>query len=556
MSISELRALTEKKGCQVVIWTIFLAIAISMVLVGKISCGGPNGQRDGEKSIAVATIGKKVITAKDFDDKLNLVSRQFGGADSSSPDMQFTKYQVALDLLISSAIIEDLGNKAGIKITDDAIIDAQIEQAITGLVMEGKLKPGATRKDLETYYTSTGKDLTKIIETFRGQLKDGSVRAEVAESFVREQLLKKREESIQVSDDEVKADYDTLVLKQLRFMKAAADGTSPEDQAKKALADVRGGLDFDKALAKYAPGAPTAPIKLSRTLVMSNAAYKALRELKPGDVSEVVDDNGVKVVYKLVNSEQTLPKDFDKIKDNLKTNLRRTKAQKSLDDDIKKAKGSIKWGNETFKVLSEATEAIRSQDKDAMLAVAKKAQGLEAQDKRIQSLVRYEMLKLYSRLAPKEAQELLAERIEVGNSVLENSESAMLRLEIADLCIKNKDKDGAITQYLQAAKNNVEFENPNQTVKVQIETAINKGVKDKVFSEEDVKPIRAEITRWLNGYALFLKDEAKQKAEDAAEKRKAEEETKKEEEALKAKEDADKAKDAGKAPVAPKVGGK
>jgi hypothetical protein len=185
----------------------------------------------------------------------------------------------------------------------------------------------------------------------------------------------------------------------------------------------------------------------------------------------------------------------------------------------------------------------------------KSAEALETADSRLKTLIRYEMLKVYARLAPKEAEELLAQRIEVGNAVLENTENGLLRLEIADLCLKNKDKEGALTQYLQAATNNAEFEQANQKIKVDIETAINKAVKDKVFTEEEVKPIRAEIKRWVDAFKLDEQEKAKQKAEDAAAKRKAEEDAKKEEEALKAQENAQKAKDAGKAPVAPKAGG-
>lgn len=558
MSIDAVRKLVEKPACGAVVGGISILLAASFVMSGscRLAGMGGNGQAGPDaasKEPAVVTVGKFDVTESDIDREKQAFQMQ--GPTTPAQDAQMVGY--ALRTIMDRGYALDLAASQGVVLTDDQmlkLLDKQIDESLMQMKMQaqmsGKLKSG-TDADFDKFLqTQVGKSKAEYksgtLNEFKTKvLADPRAKVRAEGSFVLPILIDKAAATIKPTDDDLKAQFETLNLKKV-FIRSTPDEKKAKETIDKAAAELKGGSPFEKVMTLYSTDTPDPGKTLAETVSKMNGAsiqaddgLKPLLKLKPGQVSDVLKTDTGYGIYKLISIDSTFKQaDFDKQKSDLAKNYGQQQAQKQIMDALEKLKKSngvpVKWlskGYELVYDLSQLPEQKLSQSEmqKKFEEIANEAStAKDTVSPRMLAVARYVAFSsVWNATAPDKRNALVDQRIESINSVLQYMEGVDLRLELVDALSEAKKGPEAVSMLLQAAKFNTDLDARGQSDFNKINAKIL-DLKDKgLLNATDQKAIEDEQNRWKSDRADKMKAEAEQRKAAEEDRKRAEDERKK-----------------------------
>jgi peptidyl-prolyl cis-trans isomerase SurA len=240
----------------------------------------------------VAVVNEDVITQRDLDDRMKVVTIQLREQGTPAPPKDVLEKQV-LDRMIYTKVQLQFAKETGLRVDD-----SQLDSAIGRIAENNKISPAQLRAALE----KDGVSFTKFRE---------DIRDEIVMSRLREREV---DNKITVSDSEVDNLLKTLQSQGGKteefdlshILIRVPEQVSPEQlrdrraRAEKALAQINGGADFRQVAASFseAPDAVQGGAMGWRDLARLPSIFaEAVKTMKPGDVSPILrSPNGLHIL--------------------------------------------------------------------------------------------------------------------------------------------------------------------------------------------------------------------------------------------------------------------
>ena len=530
MSITKAREIIEKPGCGLTVGIVLvLVFAIGFILQGQFGAQQAAQQEAGART-PIATIGDFVVLDEAVRMQEAFSREQFAMFRGNPNPVQESEIKAqALAEVVQKGLRLQLGKDKGIQPSDADIkktVDMQVETDFMRMAQQSGIPP---QQFEQRFKEQTGLTLAeakkKELEARAERLAtDPDFKSDMA-SLAIDPLLKAAEaKKIKATDADVLKSNATLYLKPIQI--DPAEGTTPKQKADKVLAEIRAGLSFEAAMDKYSDYAvaagkkkSTAESQLSMQSVLLDERLAPLKDLKPGQVSSVVDVGSVALIYKLVKVENLAKKEFDKNKKMYTDRYVNTLASKSIGEQIEKLYGRIKWESEGYKLLFEAARTARDPKltPTAMKARFKKiaadaSQPVDEIGQDAADAARLFAGSMYWQSAtPAEKQAMRKERIAMLREVAEGEIDLML--ELIDLLIAEKDPDAG-TFVLSAVQTNQDFDDASTANIKKITERFAKAKAAKLVTPEDAKSIQDQLDLWKKEKQQDDLDKKKQAEED------------------------------------------
>jgi acid phosphatase family membrane protein YuiD len=521
-----------------------------------------HGPEQAQSRTAFTVAGTPVpaeIVSQGVDAQLQGQMRQFGAmADMLGPTFEAGTYARVLNGLIDQAAYLPLAKKNGVDLGDAALLKAaerqldeeaaaQREQA----EMTGQLKKGATDKDWDDFLKkNVGKTFAEIrqmrLDGVRKALADASQRDSAMISLARPALEQQLASKMNVSDEQLRKSFENVTYKRV-LLKTGVPGKTPDERAQAALKEIQGGLKFETAIDRYSNELPTPGKKLSETTntasgsaLATDPQFKALADLKAGQVSGVVDVPEGKAIYKVVSRTPNVPKDFETKKEDYRRKAVADLVKADVDRQLKELKASgnlVQFSAPGYRALYEYS-LMTGDNPMAPVADLAKAQQIynqakqavqknEGYDARAAALAQYAALDSMYNAAGSNKESLRQARIDTTLALLETSESHKLRMDLVELYVEAKQNQPAAEQLLTAARNNTSFDETGQRRSQEI-GAKRQELKSKgILSAEQERMILDEERRWQKDKAETDRLAAEQKRMEEELRKQAEAEAKK-----------------------------
>ena len=240
----------------------------------------------------VAVVNEDVITRRDLDDRMKVVTMQLREQGTPAPPVDVLEKQV-LDRMIYTTVQLQFAKETGLRVDD-----SQLDSAITRIAENNKISPAQLRATLEKDGVSFAK--------FREDIRD-----EIVMSRLREREV---DNKITVADSEVDNLLKVLQLQDGKteefdlshILIRVPEQVSPEQlrdrraRAEKALAQISGGTDFRQVAASFseAPDAVQGGAMGWRELTRLPTIFaEIVKGMKPGEVSGILrSPNGLHIV--------------------------------------------------------------------------------------------------------------------------------------------------------------------------------------------------------------------------------------------------------------------
>ena len=240
----------------------------------------------------VAVVNEDVITRRDLDDRMKVVTMQLREQGTPAPPVDVLEKQV-LDRMIYTKVQLQFAKETGLRVDD-----SQLDSAISRIAESNKITPAQLRETLERDGVSFGK--------FREDIRD-----EIVMSRLREREV---DNKITVADSEVDNLLKVLQLQDGKteefdlshILVRVPEQVSPEQlrdrraRAEKALAQISGGTDFRQVAASFseAPDAVQGGAMGWRELTRLPTIFaEIVKGMKPGEVSGILrSPNGLHIV--------------------------------------------------------------------------------------------------------------------------------------------------------------------------------------------------------------------------------------------------------------------
>ena len=232
----------------------------------------------------VAVVNKEVISSSELADQVEAAERQLRRQNTPLPDHKTLERQVLERLILVKAQLQ-LARDSGIRVDD-----GQVDRAIERIAQGNNMSPGDFRRALERDGL--------LFDKFRSEVRDQIILTRLREREV--------DDKIQVSDSEIDlfleqnkenaqsagVEYDVAhILVRLPDQATPEQIEAARARADKARAEALAGGDFAKLAASYSDG----PDALKGGDLGWRSADRlpdlfsgALKDMKPGDVSEVL----------------------------------------------------------------------------------------------------------------------------------------------------------------------------------------------------------------------------------------------------------------------------
>lgn len=573
MSISNFQERFLHGGCaKFFYWFMAVVFVGSLLYMGQQRGSGRDSQG---KAVIAATLGTVSIPADAIDEAIRTKIQQQSSQLSSpgNPAMvlpvqfQSSTAAQALNDIVSQSAMVYLARQNGAKLDDDQVrslisgeIDRQIKEIQKSLVSQGKLKDGASAKEVDDVFKKELKqapaDLRKSqLTQVDNLLGDPTKRENVVTAAAQFYMMDFYRKKVSVSDTDLDVSNSSYEAKSILFKDAA--GKKASQQATEAAAEIQGKkLTFEQAIDRYSKDMPqpgkklsevTAPLPGSAIVVMPD--YAALKGLKAGDVSNPISlPEGIRL-YKIVKVTSTAPKDFAKNKEGYRSRLADQLASQMMTEEIKKAVDTniLEWQIEGYKALYQFGKALadsslaldvnkRQTQMQAVVDIAKEALSKPGPGAKAAVLAEFGAFTLMYQSPGADKGKLAPERIRVINDYLQQGEDSNLRLELVDLYMQTKDAENASDALATVAVDNNTFDATGQALFHTIGQKMDELKAAKLLTDTGEKSILKELDRWKADKADFESRQAEAKKAEAEEHKKAEEEMK-----------ASKAKDAAKA---------
>jgi hypothetical protein len=527
--------------------------------------GGGSNSGNGDNRLVAFQVGDTPVYYDVFNQNVTAQREQMqmqkGGAsaDSLSPQEEAQIEAQVLDQYITSLGTIALAKKAGVKFSDQQItqalerdvLESQITGERTNLVNQKKLKPDANAAEFDAALKKekipTVAEIRKRFhENMAKDLKDDKTRPGLEEQVARPLLMASLQASMKPSLEELKATYNTFEFKRILF--AAHPGSTVDSQIAKAQADIKAGTTFEQAIDRYSSEPPLKGKKLSdNTIDLSGSQfdmfpeYRALKPLKQGEVSDVIDTPQGKAIYKLILIKNGAPKDLETNTKKYSDMYTMQKAGTEFQNELKKftQSGQIVWKiaglkalYDWFQVMRDFTlsPAERTEKMQGVVEEAKKAMGAAGNDTRPAALAWFSAFDSIWSTPTADKVKLRPERIEVLKALTSVQPFFSLRMELVDLLIDSKAADDAVEVLKTAAASNFNYDALGQQNFGDVQAKVIKLKAAGMLS----KAAEADINKVQQDWIKANDDAAKQKAE----MKKEQEQAKKENDANMAKQKA------------------
>ena len=475
-------------------------------------------------------------------------------APALNPGMEVMIAGQSVGTALNRAALQSLALKEGVDFGDEKLkaaaaqeYDQQMEQGKTQLMMQGKLKPGATQADFEAAFKAqTGKTVAEQKAAFFSQVEkilgDPAQKQALIASFAGPMYLEFAKAKVNVSDEDLKASYNSYVVKQVLFRAVPGSKTNPKVQAEKVLSEIKGGLKFEDAMNRYSSDTPMTGKKVSDNTINVSAndldtvdQYKPLKGLKQGDTTGVVTVPMGLAIYKIDKITSNLPKDFDKEKAKYRETLARKVATDQLTKKLKDftTGPDVKWGSDGYKVFYDFSKLGEDQSlitdpakkQAALVAIVDRAKKVIASgqgwEQRPAALTFYGALDQMYNAPGADKAKLSDDRIASIEAVLQGSEDSTLRMELVNLFAEKKQMDKAANALLLAAQSNSDFSGAGQQRFGEIAAKLQMLRGDKTFPNEVAVEIEKAQGSWRDQKIQFDKAQAEEKRREDEERRKA-----------------------------------
>ncbi|MBX3095795.1 MAG: SurA N-terminal domain-containing protein [Fimbriimonadaceae bacterium] len=544
MSIGRLQELFQSKGCQVLLGVVAIIILIVMVLPSAFP--GMNGLLGGGRpapgSEFVVKVGSATVTGADLDDSIRQLSQQ------SEPDPsvqgQIQRTAGALYQVVQKNAMLVIANDRKVEVTPDTVrqyfkkaIAEEIETQRKTYITEGKLKADATDAQFnELFKKDRGSDPAAYLADNEKQL-DEALKNPDQEKMVLENLMpnlvfENYKSTMEVSDEDLKATYDTFMLKQITFGDFDKPLEDRQKEAEAALAEIKAGAKFDDVMKKHNPEASAEPIEFGRNRLETTPGMEPIANLKKGEVSDVSAQFGMPTIFFVSDITQKIPEDFEKKKEDYRKEVIAQRAALKLQEDIKAYINGdrTQWGSDIYKGFYQYAE-LRS-DPALMFNMGEMRTKMEEIEDlaltrtsienpndlkpgdHLAPLLRFAAQDAYyAMLSEQEKSAMRPERIETIQAVLETTDDAGMRIELYSLLLADGDKEMAVDQLVQAVDVSRNFDLVADQNISRIRETIAKAEADKTVDAETLKPVKDALTNWTKEKAEFLAEEAKLKEE-------------------------------------------
>lgn len=544
--------MTEKKGCQVVLVIIGVALAAGMVLTGQM---GANNQGE-TQTIPAVTVNGTTYSAEQIDTlATNFATNQ--NIDRADPQNDFQAVAAALTNIVGEVVVQNLANQAGLKASDEKILTtaeeqlkSQIEMFKIQLQLSGQLKEGAKPEEVEAAFTkAAGKSSQQIMADQMTQLKEEIKKPEVRKQMELQTLAKMVQDDfnakVEYSEEDLRKSYDLFKLEEIAFDASKETPEKIEELAEQARAELEAGKSPAEVRKKFAPESKRTTVDLPRDMLEGSAVYEPILKMEAGQVSDPIQPFGFTSVFKLVKVEPKLPPDFEKNKANLIKTRKDAKGQEEFSKLFNDARDAVKleWKDDGLRLIWDLATIISDPDLNMkpdelttklndILTQSKGSLGAASSMRHVALAAYVASDRLLTVAKPEDREMIETEWLDNLNTVLTYYESIQVRLAAAQTLMASKQNDAAAEMILEAARANGDYETTGKNNYDQINLILKSAKDSKAFSDEQVKNIEAELQKWLTAKVEFEKEQK----EIEAENQKAMEELDKEEEAAKKEE--------------------
>jgi peptidyl-prolyl cis-trans isomerase SurA len=270
---------------------------ISMLLaVLACTSGQAAAQAPGKRIILldriVAVVNEDVITRRDLDDRMRVVSVQLREQGTPAPPTDVLEKQV-LDRMIYTRVQLQFAKETGLRVDD-----GQLDSAIARIAENNKITPAKLRETLEKDGVSFAK--------FREDIRDEIVMSRLREREVDNKITVAESEIDNLLNALKSQDGKTEEFDLSHILVRVPEQASPEQlsdrraRAEKALAQIKAGTDFRQVAARFsdAPDAVQGGAMGWRELARLPSIFaETIKSMSPGEVSAILrSPNGMHIV--------------------------------------------------------------------------------------------------------------------------------------------------------------------------------------------------------------------------------------------------------------------
>jgi len=278
------------------LFTLVIAAAIMALILALAGCG----------SKAAATVNGKAIPQSDVDKQIDIIKKQqkdaFKGTKGKELEKNFRKR--ILDQLITAELVKQEAEKRHIKVSKKEI-EAKVNQ-------------------VKKVFGNDQKKFTAALKQ-QGMTED-EYRNRVHDQVISEKMVKIIVKSEKVSGKDIKNYYEKNKeqFKDPEQMKISLILVKDKAKANKILSDIKGGADFAeqaKANSEDPSKDKGGDIGFRRVDEFPPSDAEMLKKLKIGEVSDVADNSGSYIIYKVEDKKDAKQKNFDEVKKEIKQRL-------------------------------------------------------------------------------------------------------------------------------------------------------------------------------------------------------------------------------------------
>ena len=270
---------------------------ISMLLaVLACTSGQATAQAPGKRIILldriVAVVNEDVITRRDLDDRMRVVSVQLREQGTPAPPTDVLEKQV-LDRMIYTRVQLQFAKETGLRVDD-----GQLDSAIARIAENNKITPAKLRETLEKDGVSFAK--------FREDIRDEIVMSRLREREVDNKITVAESEIDNLLNALKSQDGKTEEFDLSHILIRVPEQASPEQlrdrraRAEQALAQIKGGTDFRQVAASFsdAPDSVQGGAMGWRELARLPSIFaETVKAMSPGEVSAILrSPNGMHIV--------------------------------------------------------------------------------------------------------------------------------------------------------------------------------------------------------------------------------------------------------------------
>ncbi len=240
----------------------------------------------------VAVVNEDVITRRDLDDRMRVVSVQLREQGRPAPPTDVLEKQV-LDRMIYTRVQLQFAKETGLRVDD-----GQLDSAIARIAENNKITPAKLRETLEKDGVSFAK--------FREDIRDEIVMSRLREREVDNKITVAESEIDNLLNALKSQDGKTEEFDLSHILVRVPEQASPEQlsdrraRAEKALAQIKAGTDFRQVAASFsdAPDAVQGGAMGWRELARLPSIFaETIKSMSPGEVSAILrSPNGMHIV--------------------------------------------------------------------------------------------------------------------------------------------------------------------------------------------------------------------------------------------------------------------